>query len=389
MKVLMVLDREFPPDLRVENEIEALSVKGKEIHLACFTRTGLPLFEQKDNVAIHRRPISKLTYKSSVAALTFRRYFTFWQDYLEELGSSEHFDLIHIHDLPLVGTGVAFATRHNIPVIADLHENWPAYLRTARHTRTFAGKLLSPNHKWVKYERDILKTVNHIIVVVEEAKHRLTALGLEPEKITVVSNTLNIAHADIPEKTGKNNPPVLFYAGGIHFHRGLQTVIRAMALTKMKKYRMIALGEGSYRASLINLAQSLGLQDTVSFPGWKPYKEMLQWMGKSDFALIPHIKSEHTDSTMPHKLFQYMYAGIPVIASDCVPLKRILEETGAGLIFPSEDHVKLAEILDNMDVNHSETWSKNGKKWVEKKYNWKQDSMNLTNLYNKYNKRLH
>ncbi len=379
----MILDREFPPDLRVENEIETLTKKGIEVHLACFTRRNLPLQEVRDNLIIHRQPISDITYKSSVAALTFPRYFRFWRHFLQKLAQHYNFDIIHVHDLPLVKVGVDLKQYLHKPLIADLHENWPAYLRMAQHTRTFPGKLLSPNIRWIHYEKDILRSVDHIIVVVDEARQRLSSIGFDPEKITVVSNTLNIAHALIPKHTEDHKNPVLFYAGGINYHRGLQTVIKAMAKTKREKYKLLALGEGRYKNDLIDLAASLGLQDFVDFPGWVPYQETLQHMSKSDYALIPHIKSDHTDSTIPHKLFQYMYAGVPVIASNCIPIERIIKETQSGVIFPSEDDDRLAEILDTLDPDQRKTWGINGRQWVKKKYNWAYDSKNLIKIYEK------
>ena len=136
MKILMVLDREFPPDIRVENEIEALSGTGHEIHLACYTRQNRPQFEKKDKLIIHRKKISTFLYKSSVAALIFPFYFLFWKKFLKKILTKEKFDAIHIHDLPLVAVGIKMKKQFLVSITADLHENWPAYLRIARHTKT-------------------------------------------------------------------------------------------------------------------------------------------------------------------------------------------------------------------------------------------------------------
>jgi len=77
----MLLDREFPPDLRVENEIEALTTEGHHVFLACYTRKNFPLTEQEGNFTILRHPISKFIYKSSVAALT--KFYHFTPSYLK------------------------------------------------------------------------------------------------------------------------------------------------------------------------------------------------------------------------------------------------------------------------------------------------------------------
>ena len=58
MKILMLLDREFPPDLRVENEIEALTTEGHHVFLACYTRKNFPLTEQEGNFTILRHSLN-------------------------------------------------------------------------------------------------------------------------------------------------------------------------------------------------------------------------------------------------------------------------------------------------------------------------------------------
>jgi glycosyltransferase involved in cell wall biosynthesis len=114
-----------------------------------------------------------------------------------------------------------------------------------------------------------------------------------------------------------------------------------------------------------------------------PLEELLKQISRADIALIPHLKTAHTDSTIPHKLFQYMYAGIPIIASDCAPLKRIIEETATGLCFRNQDPLSFAETVEQLmgDPAFREKIPANGKKWVEKKYNWASDASVLCALY--------
>jgi hypothetical protein len=74
---------------------------------------------------------------------------------------------------------------------------------------------------------------------------------------------------------------------------------------------------------------------------------MIELLSKSDAAIIPHLRTENNDATYPHKLFQYMYLEIPVISSDCVPLKRILSEAEAGFIYKSNSPGILLSCLKN------------------------------------------
>ncbi len=391
MKILMVLDHEFPPDIRVENEMEALKNAGHEIHLACYTRLKRPAFEKNSlGVKIYRKPISTFLYKSSVGALKFPFYFNFWRSFLNKLFMDQHFDAIHIHDLPLSQIGIEIGKRFNIPCIIDLHENWPALLKISTHTQTFLGRILSSNRQWKKYEIRSCSQANQIIVVVKEAKERLIKMGIPENKINIVSNTLNLKHFHSPAKQPHPDSITLLYAGGITKHRGLQYVIRGMKyLRQLKKtVQLVILGSGSYLETLKQLAKQEGVNDLVKFLGWKNYQEMQYFLGKSDICLIPHIKSSHTDSTIPHKLFQYMYAEKPVVASDCSPIKRIVEETKCGLIYPYDQPNEFAQCVQQLILKSDfyNLCKVNGKKAVKEKYNWQEDGKVLCSVYAKVNR---
>ena len=377
----MILDQEFPPDLRVENEIDSLLGKGHIIHLACITRTDRIALEEKGNLIIHRKYLPGFTYKSSVAVLKLPFYFRFWRKFIHEIFSMYHFDAIHIHDLPLAAIGLELKKLKKIHVTLDFHENWPAYLRNAEHTNTFIGKLLSSDKQWRRYELDVCDKADSIIVVVEEAKKRLASEGIDENKIQIVSNTLNlnsfneIARNTIPGKF------ILFYAGGIDIQRGLQTVIEAVSILKPDNFEFWIFGKGKYLEQLKMQVSKFGLENKVFFKGHVPYRDIPGYMSQSDAAVIPHLKNDHTDSTIAHKLFQYMYAGMPILSSDCDPLKRIIEETQTGIIFKSDDASDCAKALNKL-INRSDNISINGKDWVLNKYNWSNDSKELIKIYN-------
>ena len=382
MKILMVLDHEFPSDIRVENEATALISAGNQVHIACYTQKDRPRTDTFKGIAIHRISINKFIYKSSVAALTFPHYFNFWRRFLSVLLSREKFDVIHIHDLPLAKVGAELKDKFGVKLVLDLHENWPALLRVATHTNTFLGKLLSPNFLWVKYEKIILKSADRIIVVVDEAKERLKNLGIDYSKVEVVSNTLNEVEFGIPNLQPDSNYFTLYYAGGINLHRGLQTVIEALpiALEKVSNVRFRIAGSGSYQKELEQLAIKLNVKNSVEFLGHLSLADVAKNLAMCNAALIPHLKTDHTDSTIPHKLFQYMYINKPIIASNCTPIERIIKETTSGLVFISGNAHDLAEKIVLLATKQIEIAL--ARSWVETKYNWKVDAAKLTELYN-------
>ena len=386
MKILMLLDHPFPPDTRVENEMKSLTEAGYEVHLACFQKDKEPLLEKTANGVIHRKPVSKFIYKSSVGVLKFPFYFNYWRRYVNELFANERFDAIHVHDLPLAKVGYEAKCKYGVPFVLDLHENWPVLLQLSKHTNTFLGKLLSSNAQWIDYEKKMCGLADKIIVVVDEAKGRINGLGVALDKIEVVSNTLDMNQFDpIERKEFKTDKFRMLYVGGINYHRGIQYVIQAISLLKKKgiEVHFDLVGDGSYLADIKQLINELKVQDNVTVHGYKHYTQICDIYESAHVALIPHVKSGHTDNTIPHKIFQYLYAGIPMIVSNCNPLVRIVNETESGVSYPYDSPEALADIISRF-YTHPElldNYIHHGRQAVIDKYNWKVDGARLVKLY--------
>ena len=152
---------------------------------------------------------------------------------------------------------------------------------------------------------------------------------------------------------------------------------------KIPNIKVWIIGKGSYVKTLKKQASELGMNNYVEFHDWMPLQDLLKRVSKSDVALIPHTKSAHTDSTIPRELFQYMFAGIPTLASDCDPLKRILLETSTGIVFRDQDPKDFTSklLMLMQDSYFRERIELNGKNWVDKKYNWNADAVVLVSIY--------
>ena len=382
----MLLDHPFPPDTRVENEMKSLTEAGYEVHLACFQKDKEPLLEKTANGVIHRKPVSKFIYKSSVGVLKFPFYFNYWRRYVNELFANERFDAVHVHDLPLAKVGYEAKCKYGVRFVLDLHENWPVLLQLSKHTNTFLGKLLSSNAQWIDYEKKMCGLADKIIVVVDEAKGRINGLGVALDKIEVVSNTLDMNQFDpIERKEFKTDKFKMLYVGGINYHRGIQYVIQAISLLKKKgiEVHFDLVGDGSYLADIKQLINELKVQDNVTVHGYKHYTQICDIYESAHVALIPHVKSGHTDNTIPHKIFQYLYAGIPMIVSNCNPLVRIVNETESGVSYPYDSPEALADIVSRFYAHPEllDNYIHHGRQAVIDKYNWKVDGARLVKLY--------
>lgn len=385
----MILEKDFPPDVRVQNEAETLIDAGHQVFVAGYSKSinGIERKTLDNGITVIKKRVTNYIIKSSVGCLKTPFYFNFWRKYLNQLFRDEQFEAIHVHDLPLASVGVELGEKYGIPVVLDLHENWPAHMEMARHTNTFLGKLLSSNKKWRNYEKKMTQKADAIVTVVDEMKLRIEALGVDSDKITVVSNTLELDKFKLPDLKPDPDYVTMLYAGGITYHRGVQIVIKAVKLLKNKyeNIRFWIIGAGSYEATLKELVTDLGIDQYVHFLGWRSHDEIAAHLMQSDIALIPHLKSVQTDNSSPNKLYQYMYANKPVLASNCNSVQRVIESEKVGVAYIHDDEKDFAEKFEYL-LNIKDQFN-DGHSIVKEKYTWEHSSKSLIKLYEGLNNR--
>ena len=210
--------------------------------------------------------------------------------------------------------------------------------------------------RWL--ERRALRGCARVIVVVPEAAERLLSGGLDGESVIVVSNTEN--EVTVPASTKVESSEirgryagrfVMSYIGSVGVHRGLQTVIRGLsAITKRRPDALLlVVGAGEDdRRYLARLAEEYGVASHVELVGWVRADQVDAYVMASDICLVPHEDLEHTNTTVPHKLFQYMLRRKAVLVSSCPPLARIVSASGAGAIFMAGDPVSFSRAVLDM-----------------------------------------
>ncbi|RMG79279.1 MAG: glycosyltransferase WbuB [Bacteroidetes bacterium] len=272
------------------------------------------------------------------------------------------------------------------PLIFDMHENYPAALKSYKKT-SFIERILK-NYKAAEVvEKFLIRFVNKIIVVTEENKNRLLERGIPSKKIKLVSNTVDIEQftptTSLPsESQNYADNFTLIYSGRVSFNRGLDTAIEALQYLKnsVPNVKLLIVGEGPHLPKLKKLANVLGVEEYVDFLSWPGHAKIKGYISMADICLIPQPSNEHADTTVPHKLFEYMSQAKPILSSDAKPLKRILEETKSGLWFESNNPKDFAKKVEEIKNSHAD-YGVNGKKAVENKYNWENDKRELLDLY--------
>jgi glycosyltransferase involved in cell wall biosynthesis len=168
----------------------------------------------------------------------------------------------------------------------------------------------------------------------------------------------------------------------------MDTAIIAMSeiVEKIPEAELLLIGKGPFKKELVKIVSELSLERNVTITDQQPFKLMPTFIEMSSVCIVPHNSNPHTEATSPHKLFQYMLMGKPVVVSSCRPLKRIIEETGAGVVFEAGDSHSFAEAVIRLynDPELREQMGQAGKKAVLEKYNWNITAKRLVRFYSRF-----
>jgi glycosyltransferase involved in cell wall biosynthesis len=395
----MLLNAPYPSDIRVKKESDALLSAGFEIHLLCLRKLGEVYHQEFEGIKITRIDAGKNNYWLAFWDVMMSILFVHprFLSAARKLLQKENISVIHIHDLPLAGTALRLKKELGIKVVVDFHENYPEALKTwfkwKKNPIVKLKNYLFMNwQRWTEFEKRASEQSDAIIAVVEEMKERIiNGYGIKPEKITVVTNTEDkgFVRQKLDTTVYQTLPStfILTYSGGIGPHRGVDVAIQGMTyLAKHSDIQLAIVGFGSKSVmeSLYALVERLQLKN-VHFFGYQPFSKFYSYMHLADVNVIPHQSNGHTDNTVPHKLFQGMMAARPLLVSSSAPLKRLIDQHKAGLVFaagdPKDFADKVLELYKNKDL--TKELGENGRKAsMEGELNWETSQVTLIHLYN-------
>jgi glycosyltransferase involved in cell wall biosynthesis len=285
-------------------------------------------------------------------------------------------DVWHSHDLNTLYVGSQCkAKRPGTRLVYDSHELATQRSRMGRVRRWWAG--------W--NERRGLRHADEVIMTTRSrARYQVERYGIGfPNLIRNVPEIIEIESGwDLHERLGiPADRRILLYQGSIQEYRGIEEAIEAV--TMLELCVLVVIGYGYHRPALEEMVRRRGLGELVRFFGPIPNDELLYYTASADVGLCV-IRGESLSYrwSLPNKLFEYMMAGIPVVASDYEEMGRVVTEEGVGTVCdPGDPESIAAAVRAIVDDPEAEARFRAATRTAITRYNWGVEEQVLLGIY--------
>lgn len=279
-----------------------------------------------------------------------------------ELRGALHASVLHHRALPLVrelrphliyerlslfGTaGAALARDLDVPLVLEVNaplSDEQAGHRTLTFTRTAR-----------EIERSVLQAAGTVITVSPELERWAISAGVAPERVQTVPNGVRIERFSaaagereaVRATLGLSGRPVVGFVGTLKPWHDTETLVRAVAELHRNGSDAVLLvvGDGPGRARIEALAASEGIGDSTLFAGPVSHDRIPGLLAAMDVAIVPYAAAERFYFS-PLKLFEYLAAGVPVVAAAVGEIPECVRPWRTGLLYRPGDMSALAAAI--------------------------------------------
>ncbi len=298
-------------------------------------------------------------------------------------------DVYHCNEPDSWLVGVLLSLLRGKKVVFDCHEHYPGQV-----TRGLSWPLSHLAAWATKYYLQLLGLLTHRIVL---AKYSVADdFSWSRGRQVVVLNTTPLNALDSrmstisADATGNSEPFTFVHIGVIRRERGSQQLLDAVRLLADRgvsdfRVRIIGAFKDGSEADFFAKADRHGVRERIEFHRWLPFDEAFSLVRRSHAGLILFQKTlENNVRGMPHKMFDYMLAGLPVIAPDFAPdIVNVLGECGGGLLVDTSDVSRVADAMQMLIEDRAMVRSlgARGRQAVFDRYHWERDAETLIAAY--------
>jgi glycosyltransferase involved in cell wall biosynthesis len=353
-----------PLDVRIfHKECRTLSSAGHEVHFLVADAPDGPL----DGVRFHRlmRPTARFR-----PSRIWRRLMGVYRQAAALRG-----DVYHFHDPELIVVGLLLKGV-GARVVYDVHEDSPREAMSLNRDRPWNGRFLS--WSWSLLESVARQSLDAFVCATPGIARKF------PRRRTVIVQNYPLSEEFANLFQGKNGSTMdLAYVGGISGIRGAREMVDVMEhLPDAMPVRLRLAGPVHPPTLLDELRRRPGWR-RVEYLGVQGRPAVRRLLGGARMGLaLFHPERDHLES-MPNKLFEYMAAGLPVVASDFPFWRQIVTATGCGLLADPLDPSAVAAAVRRILEHPAEAaeMGRRGRIAVRERFNWQSEEKKLLHLY--------
>ncbi len=383
----VIVDNSFNDDIRVRKEVEILKHNGFNVFVLCFA------FDNQEYASIQDVNVSRINIKKrtkDILFFFFNRlpfYELLWTKKIKKFVQKNSIEILHVHDL-YMSKSAHMATKKlkkNIPIILDLHENFPHAVQSYNWTKGLLRNLISNPKAWIKKESKYLSYASKLIVLSESFKQDLLKRYdfINNDNIILFPNVIDLKTFEkykVNPSIKKSNKITLMYFGVVAERRGIFETLKVFqkGLENNLNIDLLIIGplDKADKKRFLYEINKPEFKNDITYIPWIDISELVTYMHISDIFLSPLIKNEQHESGVANKIFQYMYGAKPIIVSDCKPQKELVESLNCGVSYSTQK-----EFLDRLTelVKNEELRAKLGANGIKKLYE-KYDNKDYENI---------
>ncbi len=283
-------------------------------------------------------------------------------------------DVYHLHDPELLPLGLRLK-KSGKKVLFDAHEDVPKQILGKHYLKPWVRRLVSWGY--ALFERYACSRFDGVVAATPYIRDKFLVMNTHSVDI---NNYPMLGELDSSTPWTEKKWEVC-YVGGIAEIRGVKELVRAMELVTTKTCLNLV---GDFSEARVR-------DEVATYPGWVNVKatgmlgraEVRDVLARSMAGLVTlHPTPNYLDS-LPIKMFEYMSAGLPVVASNFDLWKDIVEKNDCGLCVDPMNPQAIASAIDFLVSNpaEAERMGKNGRQAVSSLYNWTAEERKLLNFY--------
>lgn len=285
-----------------------------------------------------------------------------------------HADVYHLHDPELLPIGLRLRKSGSI-VIFDSHEDFPKHVRAKHYMPEIAKRPAEALCSAV--ESFFCPRLSGIVAPTPGITAKFDRMGC---RTALVRNFPRPDDYVVP-KPLPGGPPRVCYVGAISEHRGIHEMMASLGLTRSDT--RLSLAGSLSPASLLQQLRTDPLWSRVDFLGRIDRTGIHDVYARCIAGLVCLRPLQNYVDAYPIKLFEYMAAGLPVIASDFPEWRRIINGSQCGVLVDPRSPVEIASAIDGLvqDPVRASELGRNGRCAVEMRYSWAAEEQRLVDFY--------